>query len=281
MPLKLCVCAIARQETPYLLEWIAYQRLIGADSIIIYDNGHDAQGRAILENLARHDVIEHIPWAGTYPHGPQVPAYDDALKRLRGRAEWVLFIDLDEFLVLPGHDNLPDFLDSRGDSDGVWFPWMIFGSGGQSDYRPGPMIDRFRHRQAIDDETVTPVKSVVRPDRTLAAHIHVHHLDTQAYTNPLGERDYLLSSEGAHRSAQKARGHSVARIHHYMTKSQAEWQAKVARGRADRGFKDEAPGRDLAEFAKWDRNEQEDESALAYLAALRNEMALLKRLNGR
>jgi hypothetical protein len=242
MPLTLCVCAIARQETPYLLEWIAYQRLIGADSIIIYDNGHDAQGRAILGTLARHGVIEHIPWSGHFAHGPQVPAYDDALNRLRGQAEWVLFIDLDEFLVLPGHENLPAFLDGMSDSDGIWFPWLIFGSGGQDKPRPEPMIERFRHRQMIDDGMLTPVKSVVRPDRTVAAHIHVHRIDTQAYTNPLGEQAYELSSDGGRRSSQKARGHSVARIHHYMTKSQAEWQAKVARGRADRGFKDEAPG---------------------------------------
>ena len=276
--MSLCVTAIARNETPYLLEWIAYQRIIGADHIMIYDNGHDILGRILLERLHACGIITHITWQGRYPHGPQVPAYDDALKRLRGNTEWVLFIDVDEFVVPIGVEQLPTLLSHASSLDGMWIPWLIFGSSGEERYRQSPVIERFQRRQYADELIVTPVKSVVRPERTTGAHLHVHNLDSPAYGNPLGERDYLTTSANTRRSAQIARGMDVVRVHHYMTKSAEEWRAKVARGRADRGYDDTESGRTLDEFALWDRNEVEDTSILRFLPALNEEIARLCRL---
>jgi len=274
----LCVCAIARNETAYLLEWVAYQRLLGADLVLIYDNGHDGEGTALLHDLDQHGVITRVEWQGAFPHGPQVPAYDDALRRLSGRADWVLFVDIDEFVVPRQADSLPAFLKEVDELDGVWFPWLIFGSSGQETHQPAPVTERFLLREYVDDATVTPVKSVVRPHRTRGAHLHVHHVTTDAYANPLGERAFLTTADGHRRSAQLARGHDVVRVHHYMTKSRQEWREKVARGRADRGFADVEPGRDLDEFPTWDRNEVYDDSALRFAPALRAEIRLLQRL---
>jgi hypothetical protein len=271
----LCICAIARNETDYLLEWVAYQRLIGADQVLIYDNGHDAKGEALLECLARRGVITRVRWSRSYPHGPQVPAYNDALRRMRGAAEWLLFIDLDEYVV-PVHDaSLVDLLSAATKLDGMWFPWLIFGSSGEDAYPPEPALGRFLWREGMTDDTVTPVKSAVRPCRTDSAGIHVHRLTTNAYANPLGEREFITADDGTRRASQLARGYDVARVHHYMTKSKQEWQAKVARGRADRGFDDADSGRDFTEFTKWDRNVIYDGTALRFLPALRAEMRSL------
>ncbi|MFD6563054.1 glycosyltransferase family 2 protein [Micromonospora profundi] len=278
-PMNLCVVAIARNETPYLLEWVAYQKVIGADHIVIYDNGHDAPGRRLLQALDRAAVITCVSWRGHFPHGPQVPAYEDALERLRGTSKWVLFCDLDEYAVPVEADRLTDVLAAADDLDGMWLPWLIFGSSGELVHRPAPVIQRFQRRQYADADTVTPVKSVVRPTRVVRPHLHVHHLETTAYGNPRGERDFLLARDGvSRRSAQPARGMDIARIHHYMTKSQSEWRAKVARGRADRGWADNVVSRDPDEFARWNLNEVRDSTALRFLPALREEMAALQLL---
>ncbi|SNT65888.1 Glycosyltransferase family 92 [Asanoa hainanensis] len=277
--MKLSVVAIARNETPYLLEWVAYQRVIGADRVIIYDNGHDVAGHRLLHALDRAGAIICVPWTGRFRHGPQVPAYEDALGRLRGTSDWVLFCDLDEFAVPVEATRLTDVLATVDDLDGMWLPWLIFGSSGELVHRPEPVIERFQRRQHADDDTVTPVKSVVRPARVVRPHLHVHHLDTAAYANPRGERDFLLARDGvSRRSAQLARGMDIVRIHHYMTKSQLEWRAKVARGRADRGWADESVSREHDEFAQWNRNEVRDATALRFLPALRQQMAALAQL---
>jgi hypothetical protein len=277
--MSFCTTAIARQETPYLLQWVAYQRVVGATHVMIYDNGHDRAGRNLLLRLHNRGAITCVPWSGTYPHGPQVPAYDDALVRLRGRTEWVLFVDLDEYVVPVDTDRLDDILDAADDLDGIWFPWLIFGSSGQQTYHPDPVIARFRNRQCADDTTITPVKSAVRPERTKAAHLHVHHVIGDAYANPRGERMFLRASDGvSRRSAQYARGMEIARVHHYMTKSEQEWRVKVRRGRADRGRADTSRRRQLAEFSTWDRNEVHDPTAVRFLGPLREEIARLRRL---
>ena len=226
MTVCLGVCAIARNETPYLLEWISYQRLIGAQVIFIYDNGHDESGSTLLAELNHRKIITHIPWRGSYAHGPQIPAYNDAITRLRQAVDWLLFVDIDEFLVPVREESLTAILDSAGDLDGMWFPWLLFGSSGDVKYRPLPVIERFTNRQEIDDSTITPVKSAVRPSKVTRAGIHVHSLDSAAYANPMGERRYITTVNGANpgngygdrRASQPARGFRHARIHDYMTK---------------------------------------------------------------
>ncbi|MBT9572601.1 MAG: glycosyltransferase family 2 protein, partial [Pseudomonas umsongensis] len=35
------VCAICKNEKPYILEWVAHQKLSGFDQIFVYDNDSD------------------------------------------------------------------------------------------------------------------------------------------------------------------------------------------------------------------------------------------------
>ena len=36
---KIAVCAIFKDEAPYLLEWIAFHKMVGVDLFVLYDNG--------------------------------------------------------------------------------------------------------------------------------------------------------------------------------------------------------------------------------------------------
>ena len=44
----LSVCAIYRNEAPYLAEWIEFHRLVGAERFFLYDNGSTASGSSVL-----------------------------------------------------------------------------------------------------------------------------------------------------------------------------------------------------------------------------------------
>ena len=49
---KIAVCAIFKDEAPYLLEWLAFHRMIGVDLFVLYDNGSS--------RMAHHpDVHQH------------------------------------------------------------------------------------------------------------------------------------------------------------------------------------------------------------------------------
>ena len=72
------LCAIVRNEAPYLAEWALFHRMIGFDRIVAYENDSDDSTPKILEKLKQAGVIdEHISWANI-PRLAAVP-------RLQGR----------------------------------------------------------------------------------------------------------------------------------------------------------------------------------------------------
>ena len=42
---KIAACAIFKDEAPYLLEWLAFHRMIGVDLFVLYDNGSSRRWR--------------------------------------------------------------------------------------------------------------------------------------------------------------------------------------------------------------------------------------------
>jgi hypothetical protein len=45
---KIGVCAIFKDEAPYLLEWIAFHRMVGIDLLVLYDNGSTDGGPELI-----------------------------------------------------------------------------------------------------------------------------------------------------------------------------------------------------------------------------------------
>ena len=56
------VCAIMRGEGPYILNWVAWQPLLGFDQILVYDNDSADGTTATFAALARTQLLTHVPW---------------------------------------------------------------------------------------------------------------------------------------------------------------------------------------------------------------------------
>src|SRR5579864_641120 len=88
----LAICAIVKNEHDYLLEWIAYHRVVGVEHFLIYNNSDDDDGTtALLGKLQRAGAVEVVQWpdkpkwslpSDVYTR-PQIPAYYDGIERLR------------------------------------------------------------------------------------------------------------------------------------------------------------------------------------------------------
>jgi hypothetical protein len=109
-PVYLSICAIFKDEAPYLPEWIEFHRLVGVERFFLYDNGSGDGGREVVEPWVRAGVVSVFDCSTPLAEGGQGRAYADALNRARGRTRWLAFIDLDEFLFSPGGLALPDVL---------------------------------------------------------------------------------------------------------------------------------------------------------------------------
>jgi hypothetical protein len=153
------VVAIARNEAPYLLEWIAHYRLLGFERITIYDNESNDASWRVLKPLAKAGVIDTVYWKNRRKQHKQQSAYNHARLRLRDSVEWCLFADLDEFLILRADATLNDILPRDPSVSAVAVPWRIFGSAGQMHRGTGLTIERFLQAAA---QNFTSSKSLVR-----------------------------------------------------------------------------------------------------------------------
>ena len=106
----LSICAIFKDEAPYLPEWIEFHRLVGVERFFLYDNLSSRWRQGGLEPWVRAGVVSISDCSIPLGQGGQGWAYADALRRARGRTRWLAFIDVDEFLFSPGPTPLPDVL---------------------------------------------------------------------------------------------------------------------------------------------------------------------------
>jgi len=272
-------CLVVKNEGRYLAEWLAYNILLGFDEILVYDNDSRDNTVAIVSRASANDSrIRYLPWPDIPGRAPQVPAYNNALRQTR--ADWIAFIDVDEFLVLKEHDTIAEFLAGFDEDTGaVCVNWLLFGSSGHENYIDDLVIRRFtrcaEHTYSLNEI----VKSIVR--RSVVKRMHAHA--------PLLARGHYCSSDGRVTDLRGgfARDHSTvhhrAQINHYVVKSNEEYRNKVALGSA--GKAPDAPDRAVKftdEFRlSRDRNEAVDYSIAPMIPRVEEEIRRLMANNAR
>ncbi|BBF80041.1 glycosyltransferase family 2 protein [Asticcacaulis excentricus] len=226
---KCTVCLIAKNEGPYLLEWVAWYRLLGFDRIVVYDNDSNDGGSELLARLAQAGVLTHRLWSPSSDESPQISAYRDAFEQVN--SEWMFIVDADEFLVLHQHETIHAFLsrfDAQPDVTGIGVNWRFFGDAFLKAGDVRPITQRFvwagneRHGGHAHLKSFTRVLN-------LGHTVNMHICDTTGRTvhasgAPLTMSDWGLSEEIEY---------EVAQVNHYYTKTYPEYQQKRSRGCAD------------------------------------------------
>ena len=237
--------ATAKNEGPYLLEWVAYHRMIGFDNILIFQNDSDDYTHETLRILDSLGVVQYR-YNNAARGRHQVRAYKRAARQPCFRdANWVIALDLDEFLQIHvGDGHLNDLIGALPDVDEVLLNWRRFGNGGNARLTPGLVTERFREAE-IDTrvtERLTPYKAMFRPT----------HFDHCGIHRPFGARvpdDEIRTCNGSglmveeferlkFRATDPA-GRKLAQINHYIVRDAASFVLKSYRGsahQADRGI---------------------------------------------
>jgi hypothetical protein len=107
------ICAVAKDEDPYLVEWAEYHLGIGFEHIYVYDNGSAVPVRDTLRELVDAGLVTVVDFPSTVEQ--QLAAYADCLAVHGADAVWTAFIDIDEFIVPKSCDDIRDFLDAYRD----------------------------------------------------------------------------------------------------------------------------------------------------------------------
>jgi hypothetical protein len=222
----IAICAIFKNEAPYLLEWIAFHKMIGVDHFYLYDNGSDDGGTELIRNSVFADSLTVIDW----PQRPgQFTAYADCISRYAAQCSWMGFIDLDEFIhPLEGNSLRAILQDPRYDAySEILIFWMLFGSSGYQERPEGLVLENYRQRLPGESEVNGHVKTIARGPALLGAGTTPHIFPTTGLAcDPTG-------APAVKHALQPRPVHKVMTLHHYFTKSRADWEAKLRRGKAD------------------------------------------------
>jgi hypothetical protein len=208
---KIAIVAIARDERPFIDEWLLYHHLIGADHIFVYDDDPVPNLRSFLGPHNNYATI--VRWFETHPPQKrghqQVAAYQHALTHFLPNFEWVAFIDIDEFIILEKHENLREFLNSLGNTSTVALHWHRFGHCGHYENPKGLVTAELTRRKLQPETGPGQTKHITRCD-AIASINSVHHCNLK---------------DGSSQTT------SIAHINHYMCRSFEQWMSRPKRGR--------------------------------------------------
>jgi hypothetical protein len=254
-PPRLALAAIVRNEGPYLLEWIAHHRALGIGRFLIADNDSTDETTATLAALARAGIVDHLPFPTVPGVPPQLAAYEAILRSHGGEADWIAFLDADEFLVPASpHRSIAAViaaLDPGPEVGAIAVNWALYGSSGQWAAGGAPVAERFVRRAGRTCGGNHHYKSIVRPGAVRALlNPHYFTLDPGFRTiHPDGSDVVGMPDQAPGLSARLL--WEPLRINHYVVKSWDEfYYRKRPRGRAMG-----AAMRDASFFAVHDRNE--------------------------
>jgi hypothetical protein len=269
------LCGIVQNEAPYLLEWIAWYKLLGVPRIVIYDNESTDGSTAILSALHHAGEIVLRTWPNQPGQQPQIPAYCHAIEHCS--TEWITFLDIDEFLILHHHAGLRDLLQSMPtECSAIAFNQRFFGSSGLRHEDDRLVIERFVRTSVPGHPLNRWIKSAVRVSRIKRVrNPHGCELSSGTYTDPSG-RPCVVEEEC--RAAAIALG--VAQYNHYILKSHEEFLRKRARGRGTVAAGDPLKSAKYSDafFATHDQNQIVDDSAARKAAQVRQECDRLRAL---
>ena len=215
----LAVCAVFRNEAPYLREWIEFHRAAGVERFFLYDNLSTDAHRKALEPYTEDGIAVLHEWKAD----PLVQrdTYDHCLAEHRRDSRWIAFLDLDEFLFSPTGKSLKEVLADYEGWPGVGVNWAVFGTSGHRTRPAGLVVESYLMR--VDAPLNRFIKSIVDPTRVIRC-ATAHHFFY----------DSLLTVDENHYPIHDLRSKSVSasrlRVNHYVTRSEAEARAKLDRG---------------------------------------------------
>ena len=126
--MKVCIIAIAKNENLYINEWIDHHLGIGIDHIYVCDNND--RGKESIKDVVnnKHVTIRNYKDINNI----QPRAYTECFFLYRNQYDWMIFIDIDEFIILEDkYSNIKEFLSESifNKVDIIRLYWRLYSGG--------------------------------------------------------------------------------------------------------------------------------------------------------
>ena len=147
-----CLIACAANEKLYIKDWVEYYlNKIKVDRIVIIDNNFSDKEklRTILQPYKNVTVITKY----RKKRMKQTDVYNEMYKRFARLYDWLMFFDIDEYLVMNNQKDLKSWLSSVDkEIDEIFVNWKIFDDNDLVKYDKRPVMERFK-REYVEDKT--------------------------------------------------------------------------------------------------------------------------------
>jgi len=166
------VFCTVKDEGPFILEWVAWSRLIGFSSIYIAQNDSTDGTIELLECLHDAGIITYLDNSFSTPNGGRPPSFQSRAYRLflkqakTANLTWAMALDIDEFLyLLPSNKGVEEVGDLTDESiDEIRLNWRFLSSPTEQHFVDKLVTSRFQMTKELDaiEKNPTPVKTIFR-----------------------------------------------------------------------------------------------------------------------
>ena len=249
---RTAIVTTMKNEGPFILEWLAYHRVIGVDDFLIYSNDCTDGTDMMLELLQQKGLVQHRdnPFR-SMDLKPQHAALQAAeSEALISDAAWVVCMDVDEFIsVKTGDGTLAALYAALPGANMISMTWRLFGNADVETYQDRFITGQFT--RCAPELTRKPhhawgFKTLFRRSgifRKLGVHrpkgLKPDLWDRIHWFNGSGKRMPVEMLRNSWRSTLTTYGYDLVSLNHYAVRSADSFLVKRDRGRVNHVDRDQ------------------------------------------
>lgn len=225
---KYYICAIIRDEHPYIREWALYHKGLGFDKIVLYDDHSSRPYNEELGDLMQEGFVEMRKWEGEQ-WSRQSRAYNDFVwSGDWGENDYCAFIDIDEFICFDEAKSVAEFMRYYAEFAGVGLSWKLYNANGHIRAPEGiPTMEAYTR----EFDYFEPRIKVIGRLKDIVCFPTVHHF------LPARGRLVTTNNRTIYGMSGNYCDYTNGHIKHFLTKSWEDWVKRLKRGNITRGLR--------------------------------------------
>lgn len=247
----ICIVSVFKNEICALEEWLNHYINQGVDHFFLTDNGSNDDYMHVLSKYIQSGIVTLNVNAARYQQVQHLNAFINDAKKY----EWVIIVDLDEFVYArKGFNSVKQYLTQLDQNVyQIYIPWKMFGSNGHIN-QPNSIIHSFFTRDSYINARQINGKCITRTNQLNSFNLHSSYLNN---TDGL-----IITSDGNQQTpdgtllldiSEEILDNSCLHLNHYAIQSW-DWfsRIKMTRGDATSNISDHV--RNKSYFENYDKN---------------------------